>query len=157
MNTLKALLGTVVFSMGAANAFAASPDVYVIKFRADDCQTCTTMENKVSTAMAMVNSASVEEVTIDSSNAARWEKSAHTAFDRNVVSQFNKWVGKTGFVAVVDAKTRRTIGCVSDTDSEYKIANFIKSAAGLPGDHQVSNRSSQFRCPAAQNVDTGEQ
>lgn len=156
MKTLKALLGTAIFSMAAVNAYAATPDVYVIKFRADDCQTCSTMENNLNSAMAMVNSASVEEVTIDSTNALQWEKSAHTAFDRNVVPQFNKWVGKTGFIAVVDAKTNRTLGCVSSKDSEYKMANFIKSAARLPGDHQVSNKSSQFRCPVAQNVDTGE-
>lgn len=154
MKTLKALLGTAIFTMSAANAFAA--DVYVIKFRADDCQTCSVMENKLSTAMRLVNSNSVEEVTIDSTNAILWEKSAHTAFDRNVVPQFNKWIGKTGFVVVVDAKTQRTIGCMSSKDSEHKMANFIKSAAGLPASHQVSNNSSQFRCPAAQNVDLGE-
>ena len=153
MTKLTALLGAAVFTLTSAQAFAA--DVYVVKFRADDCQTCASMESQISSAMSMVNSANVEEVTIDTTNALQWEKSAHTAFDRNIVPQFNKWVGKTGFVAVVDAKTRRTIGCVSSKNDVYAMANFIKSAAGLPSDRQVANRSGQFRCPAAQNVDTG--
>lgn len=156
MNKLTAIVGTALFTLVATPAFASNADVYVVKFRADNCQTCNVMENQLSSAMSMVNSAKVEEITIDTTSPILWEKSAHTAFDSNVVPQFNKWVGKTGFVAVVDARTQRTLGCVSAKDDVYKMANFIKSAAGLPHDRNVSNRSGQFRCPTAQNVDTGE-
>lgn len=156
MTKFTALLGAAVFTLIAPNAFASSADVYVVTFRADNCQTCSTMESQVSSAMGMVGSTKVKEVTIDSTNALQWEKSAHTAFDHNIVPQFNKWIGKTGFVAVVDANTQRTLGCVSAKDDVYKMANFFKSAAGLPSDRPVANRSAQFRCPAAQNVDTGE-
>ena len=155
MTKLTAILGTAALTLITSTASASSADVYVVTFRADDCQTCSTMEGQVRSAMSMVNSANVKEITIDSTNALQWEKSAHTAFDNNVVPQFNKWIGKTGFVAVVDAKTQRTLGCVSAKDDVYKMANFIKSAAGLPSDRTVANRSGQFRCPTAQNVDTG--
>ncbi len=156
MTKLTALLGAAVLTLTASSAYASNADVYVVTFRADNCQTCSTMENQVRNAMTMVNSANVKELTIDTTNALKWEKSAHTAFDADIVPQFNKWVGKTGFVAVVDAKTRRTIGCVTAKDDVYKMANFFKSAAGLPSDRQISNRNGQFRCPAAQNVDPGE-
>jgi len=154
MKKLSILLSTAVVALSSVSAHAT--DVYVVKFRADDCQTCVAMDNKISSAMSMVSSELVEELTIDSSNALKWEVSAHTAFDNNIVPQFNKWIGKTGFTAVVDAKTQRTIGCISDSTDVYKTANFIKAAAGLPHDRAVSNSRGQFRCPATFNVDLGE-
>ncbi|PHR90994.1 MAG: hypothetical protein COA69_13130 [Robiginitomaculum sp.] len=155
MNKLTALVGAALFILNSVNAYAASPDVYVVKFRADNCQSCDVMETQLHFAMRMVNSRAVAEIVIDTTSPILWEKSAHTAFDRDIVPQFNKWVGKTGFVAVIDAHTRLTIGCVSAQDSAYNMANFIKSAAGLPSDYQVSNRASRFRCPPAQNIDYG--
>ncbi len=155
MKKFTALLGTALFAISTPNAYASAADVYVVKFRADNCQTCSAMETQLSSAVAMIGSASVVEVTLDSTNALQWEKSAHTAFDHNVVKQFNKWIGKTGFAAIVDAKTSRTVGCVSDKDSVHKMANFIKSAARLPSDYKASNRSGQFSCPATFNVDLG--
>lgn len=150
-------MGAAFITLTSTSAFASpTTEVYVVKFRADDCQTCSTMETQLSSAMSMVSNSSVQELTLDSSNGLAWEKSAHTAFDHDIVPQFNKWIGKTGFVAVIDAKTRRTLGCVDAKDSAYDMANFFKSAAGLPADRKVSNRSGQFNCPAAQNVDTGE-
>ena len=156
MKKLSALLGAAIVSMTAANAYASDADVYVVKFRSNDCQTCAVMESQVATALNMVRSAKVEEVTIDSSNALKWEVSAHTAFDHNIVPQFNKWVGLTGFTAVVDAKTQRTLGCFNDRTDVYKSTNFIKKAAGLPYDRAIANRPSEFTCPPVHNVDPGE-
>lgn len=156
MKKFTALLGTVALCVTAATANAAErPDIYVVKFRADDCANCAVMENQLDNAMNMVRSQKVKLVTIDTSNALKWEVSAHTAFDHDIAPQFNKWVGLTGFVAVVDRQSRRTIGCVSDEQDVYKMANFIKAAANLPHDQTVSNRSGEFRCPAAHNVDPG--
>jgi len=154
MKKLTILLSTAIVALSSVSANAA--DVYVVKFRADDCQTCTAMDSKINSAMNMVASDRVEELTIDSTNALKWEVSAHTAFDNNIVPQFNKWIGKTGFTAIVDAKTQRTIGCVTDGTDVYKTANLIKSAAGLAHDRTVSNRSGEFQCPPTFNVDLGE-
>ena len=157
MKKFTVLLGTafLALSVSAANA-AERPDVYVVKFRADNCQQCVQLDSQLHNAMSMVNSPRVEEVTIDSSNGLKWEVSAHTAFDRNIVPQFNKWVGLTGFVAVIDRETRQTIGCVDSKDDTYKMANFIKSAVQLPHETAVSNRNGQFSCPPTFNVDLGE-
>ncbi len=155
MKKFTALLGAAFISLSATSAVAASPDVYVVKFRSNDCQTCLVMENQLSSALSMVASSKVEEVTLDSSNALQWEKSAHTAFDRNIVPQFNKWIGLTGFAAIIDGKTGRTIGCVSEKTDVYRTANFIKSVAGLPHDRTISNRTGQFQCPPTHNVDPG--
>jgi len=156
MKKFTAILSTALLSIVATTATATErPDVYVVKFRADDCATCGVMESQLDTAMNMVRSSKVELVTIDTTNPLQWEVSAHTAFDRNITPQFNKWVGLTGFVAVIDRQSRRTIGCVSDRQDAYKMANLIKSAAGLPHDRAISNRSIQFKCPAAHNIDPG--
>ena len=153
MKKFTVLLGAAVVALSSVSAHAA--DVYVVKFRADDCQTCAVMESQLSSAMAMVSSAKVEEITMDSTNALKWEVSAHTAFDNNVVPQFNKWIGKTGFAAIIDAKTQRTLGCVTSSHDVYKMANFIKKSVRLPHDQAVANRSGQFQCPPTQNVDLG--
>ncbi len=157
MKKYTALLGAAfitVTSALSANA-ASNPDIYVVKFRSNDCAQCGQLESQLSTALTMVASSRVEEVTIDTSNGLKWQVSAHTAFDHNIVPQFNDWVGLTGFAAVIDSKTGTTIGCVSNKDDAYKMANFIKSAARLPHDRNVTNRAAQFSCPPVYNVDTG--
>lgn len=157
MKKYTALLGAGLISLTALSATAAqNPDIYVVKFRSNDCAQCIQLETQLSTALTMVSSEQVEEVTIDTSNGLKWEVSAHTAFDRNIVPQFNKWVGLTGFVAVIDSKTGNTIGCVDGKDNAYKMANFIKSAARLPHDRPVANRATEFSCPPTYNVDPGE-
>ncbi|MEE9273503.1 MAG: hypothetical protein V3U57_09600 [Robiginitomaculum sp.] len=154
MKKYTAILGTAFLALTAFSANASEKaDILVVKFRANDCQTCVNMEHNLGTAMTMVASNKVKEVTIDTSNALKWEVSAHAAFDYEIVPQFNKWVGKTGFVAVVDRRSQRTIGCLNDRTDAYKMANFIKSAVGLAHDRAVSSNSGEFRCPATFNVD----
>lgn len=156
MKKITAILSTTILCATATIATAAErPDVYVVKFRADNCATCAVMEYQLDNAMNMVRSSKVELVTIDSTNGLKWEVSAHKAFDRDFVPQFNNWVGLTGFVAVIDRQSRRTIGCINDKQDMYKMANFIKATAGLPHDQTVSNRAGQFQCPAVFNVDPG--
>lgn len=156
MRKFTALLGAAFLSLTATSAFAADADVYVVKFKSNDCGTCAVIDNQLNSALNMVGSQRVEEVVIDSSDALKWEVSAHTAFDRNVVSQFNQWVGLTGFAAIVDAKTQRTLGCVNANSDTYKTANFIKQAARMPNDRNVANRASEFTCPPTFNVDNGQ-
>ncbi|MCF6275522.1 MAG: hypothetical protein L3J05_07145, partial [Robiginitomaculum sp.] len=112
MKKFTAILGTAVLCVTAATATASErPDIYVVKFRADDCANCAVMENKLDNAMNMVRSSKVELVTIDTSNALKWEVSAHTAFDRSITAQYNKGVGLTGFSAVIERQSGCTLGC----------------------------------------------
>lgn len=154
MTKYTALLGAALLSLTASNAFAA--DVTIVKFQSNDCASCVAVDSQLNSAISMAGAQNVEAVTIDSSNALKWEVSAHSAFDKNVVPQFNKWVGLTGFAAVVDSKTQRTLGCINDRTDVYKAANFIKKSAGLPYDRAVANRGSEFKCPPTYNVDPGE-
>ncbi len=156
MKKFTTVISTLALGLVAATSHAAErADVYVVEFRADDCAQCSVMESNVSRAMNMVASPKVKIVEIDSTNGLTWEVSAHRAFDADIVPQYNKWVGKTGFVAVIDRESRRTLGCFDANEDVYKMTNFIKAAAKLPHDRAVANRTGDFRCPAAQNVDTG--
>lgn len=157
MKTFSALVGAAILSLSFASSANAGPkpDVLVVKFRADDCANCGVMENQLASAMSMVNSTKVKQVTIDTSTPILWEKSAHEAFDHNVVPIFNKWVGLTGFAAVVDARSGKTIGCVNDSDDVSKMANLIKKTAGIAHMSPASTRATGFACPPAKNVDPG--
>jgi len=88
-----------------------------------------------------------------------FRNAAHEAFDRDIVPVFNKWVGLPGFAAVVDAKSKRVIGCVNSTFDANEMASEIrKMASRAQGSAFLSNASvstKTTRCPAAHNVDPG--
>jgi hypothetical protein len=97
----------------------------------------------------------VESVVIDTSTAAKWEKGAHEAFDRDIVPVFNKWVGLPGFAAVVDARSKRVIGCVNSQFSSSEMAQEIRrmasQATGSAYMSNASTRSKTTKCPEAHN------
>lgn len=150
MKIITKLVGaTLLLSAFGAQAHAA--DVVVMKFVSSDCQTCAPMESQVDTAVAMVGQDAVKSITVDVSNAALWERGAHDAFNADVVPVFNKYVGLTGFAAIVDPKSRKVIGCVNGNYDAGQVADFIKTAARIPHSSSASVRIENFRCPAAHN------
>lgn len=159
MTKLRTLIGaTLIASAFGATAFAGTPDVYVVKFRADSDAASQKLDVELSNALAMAG-ANVEEVTIDTSTAARWEKSAHEAFDRDIVPVFNKWVGLPGFAAVVDVDTKRVIGCVNSAFDANSMAQELRKmsaqAKGQPFMSAASTNTRTTQCPPAFNVDPG--
>jgi len=87
---------------------------------------------------------SIEYVTFDITDPGRSELSAHRAFDRQIVPQYNSWMGVTGFAAIIDGDTKRTLGCVNmmyDAESTAMHIRNLKTYA-------VSNQPSMdFTCP----------
>lgn len=141
-----------------ASAFAASPDVYVVNFRQDDNANSQKLDRELVPALSMLGQ-NVEHVIIDTSNAAKWEKGAHEAFDRGIVPVFNKWVGLPGFAAVVDANSKRVIGCVNGNFTSVEMAEEIRKmsarASGQAFMSKASTRGKSTQCPAAHNEDPG--
>lgn len=159
MKALSTFLGaTLLTTAFGATAFAANPDVYVVNFRNDTDVKSQKLDQALPTAVAIAG-VNAEQVVIDTSTAAKWEKSAHEAFDRDIVPVFNQWVGLPGFAAVVDAKTKRVIGCVNSAFGTDEIAKEIsKMASRAQGKAFVSNASistKTTKCPAPHNVDPG--
>ena len=140
----------------AAPAFAASPDVYIVNFRNAEDNNSARLDGQLSTALA-ISGVNAEEVVIDTSTAAKWEKGAHEAFDRDIVPVFNQWVGLPGFAAVVDAKSKKVIGCVNSTFSANEMADKIRQMAAASTNSAYMSRASvstkTTRCPAPHNVD----
>jgi len=139
-------LGALVASAPAsANA---DTEVYVVMFRADWCGPCKIVEPKIDQALHGLQDPSIEYVTIDITTPGRSEISAHKAFDRNIVPQYNGWMGVTGFAAIIDADTKQTLGCLNmvyDTPAMMMHIQNLKTYA-------VSNQSVQdVLCPAPNN------
>ena len=149
---------TLVTAAFAAPAIAASPDVYVVNFRNAQDNNSARLDGQLASALA-ISGVNAEEVVIDTSTAAKWEKGAHEAFDRDIVPVFNQWVGLPGFAAIVDAKSKRVIGCVNGSFSANEMADQIRHmAATSTGSAYMSRASTSTkttRCPAAHNVDPG--
>lgn len=144
------LAGATLFGMAApmsANA-AANPDMYVVVFRADWCGPCKIMEPPLRQAMRNLRDPGIEYVVIDITDPARSEISAHRAFDRQIVQQYNKWLGVTGFAVMIDGDTKRTLGCVNRTYDAGSMAMHIKNLKT----YAMSNQSTRdLTCPAANN------
>lgn len=154
MGKLTTFIATAILSVGfSATAFATAPDVYVVNFRQDNNSDSLSLDGQLSSALVALPN--VEEVVIDTSTAAKWEAGAHKAFDRDIVSVFNKWVGLPGFAVVVDADTKRVIGCVNSTFSssemEREIRRMSAQAQGQAFTSRASTRVKTTRCPEAHN------
>jgi len=147
---------TLLSTAFAAPAFASSPDIYVVNFRNAEDNNSARLDGQLSTALA-ISGVNAEEVVIDTSTAAKWEKGAHEAFDRDIVPVFNQWVGLPGFAAVVDAKSKKVIGCVNGTFSANEMADKIRQMAAASTNSAYMSRASistkTTRCPAPHNVD----
>ena len=157
MKLLSSIIGAAVITTAfGTSAFASSPDVYVVNFRNATDASSQQLDGQLSTAMA-ISGVNAKEVVIDTSTAAKWEKGAHEAFDHDIVPVFNKWVGLPGFAAVVDAKTKRVIGCVNSSFDATAMAEEIrKMASRASGSAYMSRASINSRttqCPAAHNID----
>lgn len=153
ITALSALLSLMIM----APAFA-SPDVYVVNFRHAEDTKSQQLDSQLQTALriAQVNA---EEVVIDTTTAAKWEKAAHDAFNRDIIPVFNKWVGLPGFVAIVDAKSKTIIGCIDSTRTASDMARDIKTMAyTASGQAQVTRASTATAgspCPATFNQPLG--
>ena len=147
---------TVAGVAAIMSAEAIDTDVYVVNFRNNASAESQSLDGQVSSAIAL-SGVNAEEVTIDTSTAALWEKSAHEAFDRDIVPIFNKWVGLPGFVAIVDANTKKVIGCVNSTFSTNEMAaemrDMASKAKGQAFLSRASTKTKTTTCPAAHNIE----
>ena len=89
------------------------PDIYVVMFHADWCGPCKIVEPQLAQALSILRDPGIRFEQIDITTPATSENSAMMAFDRGIVAQYNQWFGVTGFAAIIDADTKRTLGCVN--------------------------------------------
>jgi thiol-disulfide isomerase/thioredoxin len=124
---------------------AAVPDVYVVMFRADWCAPCKVVEPRLSEALRSLHDPRIEYVNIDiSNNQGAWN--ANAVFDRGIVEQYNRWMGVTGFAAVIDGDTKRTLGCLNINYDANAMASHIRN---LQGQAQRNQQTFDVTCPAS--------
>jgi thiol-disulfide isomerase/thioredoxin len=95
----------------AASAYAQPPAVRLVFFTADWCPNCRVLEPELKVASARVSG--VARIDMDVSNPVRRAQSRDIAAANGVLAQHDVWIGRTGFAAVIDAASHRTIGCVT--------------------------------------------
>ena len=148
---LAALIGTASLFSASTAAQAQlqnSTELYVVMFRADWCAPCKIVEPAIAQALYSLSDPSIESLTIDISNPGLSEISAHKAFDRNIVNQYNTWLGVTGFAAIIDATNKQTLGCVNLKYSPQDMATHIRNLKTYALVDQVT---ADFTCPAPNN------
>ncbi|MGB3456449.1 MAG: hypothetical protein WBG08_01715 [Litorimonas sp.] len=146
---VSALLSLII----AAPAFAA-PELYIVNFRHAEDAKSQQLETQLPTVLRLAEVAA-EEVVVDTTTAAKWEKAAHDAFNKDIVPVFNKWVGLPGFAAVVDASDKSVIGCLTPGADPVVLARELKTMAsrakGEAFQQAASSRTDITRCPATYN------
>ena len=154
LSTLKALFGAALFSTagiaaysGTAHAYGPTPDVYVVMFTADWCAPCRIVEPRLNQALLTLNDPGIEYVSIDISKG-NGDLNAHAVFDRGLVSQYNTWLGVTGFAAIVDGDTKKTLGCVNLT---YDTQSMTAHIANLKTFALSNAPTFDVTCPAPNN------
>jgi len=146
---LAALIGAVsLLSTSSTAQVQNSTELYVVMFRADWCAPCKIVEPSIAQALSIMRDPSIESLTIDISNPGLSEISAHKAFDRNIVHQYNTWLGVTGFAAIIDATNKQTLGCVNLKYSPQDMAAHIRNLKTYAVVDQVA---ADFTCPEPNN------
>ena len=149
---LSAAVLVVAFSLGLSSVSfadqpAVKPDIYVVMFRADWCAPCKVVEPRLSQALAGLHDPAIEYVNIDiSGGQSEWN--SHAVFDRQIVPQYNKWLGVTGFAAIIDADTKRTLGCVNMNYNAEAMQIHIQNLKRLALKNQPNF---DLTCPEANN------
>lgn len=148
-----ALASALLTTLIAAPALA-SPDVYVVNFRHAQDAGSQQLDAHLEQALTLAR-VNAEEVVIDTTTAAKWEKGAYEAFHRDLVPVFNKWVGLPGFAVIVDADNKQVIGCVTPDFEANEIAHELRTMASMAKGEAItrpaSTRGKTTECPAAHN------
>ena len=149
---IKHTLSTLALSTAAwiipQAAAQSQTELYVVMFEADWCTPCKIVKPSINQALNSLRDPSIEYVTIDITTPSISEISAHRAFDRNIVPQYNNWLGVTGFAAIIDATTKQTLGCVNLKYSPQDMATHISN---LKTYAVVDQAPLDFTCPEPNN------
>lgn len=149
LKSINIALTATAMTLGAGLTATAqlTPDVYVMMFSADYCAPCRIVEPALNQALLSLSDPGIEYVNIDISKG-QGDLNAHTVFDRGLVAQYNTWLGVTGFAAIIDGDTKRTLGCVNISYDAASMAAHIKNLKTAAQTNQVTH---DLTCPEPNN------
>jgi len=149
---LKHVFLALLFVLGLSSASSAyqnveTSDIYVVMFRADWCAPCKIVEPRLEDVIATLQDPKIEYINIDiSAGNGAWN--ANTVFDKEIVSQYNMWMGITGFAAIIDADTKETLGCVNMTYNRDAMKRHLSNLQKLA---QKNQSNFDITCPQPNN------
>ncbi|MDZ4777022.1 MAG: thioredoxin domain-containing protein [Alphaproteobacteria bacterium] len=123
---MKRALALAVLLAFATPARAQTPVVQVVFMTAEWCPNCAALRPELDRAITRVEGAA--RIDMDVTNSARRAQSREIAAANNVLAQHDAWIGRTGFAAIVDAATHRTLGCVTAAWSAPEIEGALRTA-----------------------------
>lgn len=132
-------------SVSAAYQPAENTDIYVVMFRADWCAPCKVVEPRLEAALATLRDPKIEYINIDISGG-NGDWNANTVFDKQIVPQYNMWMGVTGFAAIIDADTKETLGCINMTYNTDAMTLHLSNLKRLA---QKNQSNFDLTCPEA--------
>lgn len=110
----------------ATPAMAQPPVVQVVFMTADWCPNCEALRPELATAISRVEG--VSRVDMDVTTPARRAQSRDIATASGLAPQHDAWIGRTGFAAIVEASTHRTLGCVTSSYKAPEIEGALRRA-----------------------------
>ena len=150
---LKSILPATLLALGIGGSSQAqtyltpTPDIYVVMFHASWCGPCKVVNPALDRALQNLNDPRIEYLRIDISSGSG-DYNGHAVFDRGIVRQYNMWLGVTGFAAIIDGDTKRTMGCVNLTYDSDAMTMHIRN---LQNAAQQNIETFDITCPEANN------
>lgn len=114
----------------ASEAAADDPKVYAVVFYADWCSHCQILDPKVAEAWLSVAGQPIELVTLDFTNRATSDASEARAAALGLGTAIADDSGRTGFMVLYDAVTKREIGRVGSRATVAQIRETLRAALG---------------------------
>lgn len=143
MRALALMLALVMTSP----AFAEAPKVQVVFMTADWCPNCAALAPQLATAITRVEG--VARVDVDTTDARRRAASAERARAHDVTPIYDAYAGRTGFAAVVDRASGRTLGCITGAYAAPEIEGALRRAVWNAAHPQRPPRELRLSaCPA---------
>lgn len=129
-------------------AHAEKPLVQVVFMTADWCPNCQALRPELDAAIARVEG--VIRIDMDVTTTARRAQSLEIAAANGVLSQHDAWIGRTGFAAIVETSSRRTLGCVTSSWRAPEIEGALRAAVrdARSSPHGVRSTARLSACPA---------
>ncbi len=109
---MKKLLLTLFFAASASIAQAETA-FYVAKMHAEWCGVCKLMNPKIPAVKAAFEGSNIEFIQFDFTNNETVAANNKRAAELNLTTALNEHRGRTGFLAVINAKTQENIGQIS--------------------------------------------
>ena len=112
---------------------AESPKVLAVEFYADWCAACKVLMPKIADARGELQGKSLLFVRFDMTNDFTKEQASYLAGFAGLEDLYRKGGGKTGMVALVDARTKNVLGVIGQKKTPEEIKTMFADAIAKAG------------------------